>query len=238
LLGIAFGVLTRGEAYGQMRGGFGHFIRPVIITRPQVDAGFPFSGFRGFPEAGRGRVVRFDQFFREVTPTSRFLRFGIGPVPVGGFRDFRAGGPVTVRHGLVVGRQLAGFPCFSFVNGFAFPFFGVIPAGALEAGDEALRPGDRIAVPGSAGAGDSLVVEEVSPGSVRLTWNGGGREADQVGLFLADSARTVLGIETVAGPPYSATLDAPPSATLAGVTVVWPRGGSSTTLVQFRAPRR
>lgn len=72
---------------------------------------------------------------------------------------------------------------------------------------------------------------------VRLTWQDRGRQVE-VGLFLADSMQTVLAVQTMRSPPFTALFEPTPDATVAGVTVVWTRGTSSTTLVEYRAGSR
>ena len=149
------------------------------------------------------------------------------------------------RHGLHVGIVVGALPFYSFWNGFAYPYYGRPYYGypdtvgrPPEYGYEGIpRPGDRIAVPGKTGA-DSLVVEQVTEDIVRLTWQDRGRQVEEVGLFLADSRQTVLAVQTMRTPPFTALFEPPPEATAAGVTVLWPRGTSSTTLVEYRAPSR
>lgn len=148
---------------------------------------------------------------------------------------------------------LGGFPFYSYWNGYGYPYYGCpyygypygysCGYGGAEATVEGRtyngipRPGDRIAVPGKTGT-DSLVVEQVSQGVVRLTWQDGGRRVEEVGLFLADADQTVLVVQTLAAPPFTALLEPPPDATMAGMTVVWRTGTTSTTLAEYRAPPR
>lgn len=92
-------------------------------------------------------------------------------------------------------------------------------------------------MPGRPGS-DSLVVEQVTDGIVRLTWQDRGREVAEVGLSLTDPERRVITVQTVADPAFTALFEPASYATMAGVTVVWPDGRTSTTLVEYRRPPR
>jgi hypothetical protein len=89
---------------------------------------------------------------------------------------------------------------------------------------------------GSVGGGDALTVETLGD-SVRLTWMANGRQAREVKLFVADSARRELATRSASPSAPTATfevvtLSAPVA--FAGVTVVFADGVTSTTLVPFR----
>jgi hypothetical protein len=123
-------------------------------------------------------------------------------------------------HGLHAGVVLGGLPFFGFWNGFAYPYSGRLhsiyyggyygrqsddyPAAegrSPESSYEGIpRPGDRIAVPGETRT-ESLVVDQVTDGIVRLAWQSRDRRVAEVGLFLADSNQTVLAVQTKRQPP-------------------------------------
>jgi hypothetical protein len=98
----------------------------------------------------------------------------------------------------------------------------------------------RVAVAGAGGAGDSLVVERVSVvdrvtrTGIRLTWKDAGQPAEEVMLFLADTTRNPLAVQTVRAPQYTALFEPPPGTAFAGMTVVWPDGSASTRVVAYR----
>lgn len=208
---------------GISRGGFGGFDHRGVQHFDGLDR---FHGFDGFHAFHRFDHVRgFDPFH--------------GSHPLHGFHGF------GFRHGLHVGIGLGALPFFSFWNGFAYPYYdrpfykypdtvGRPP----DYGYEGIpRPGDRIAVPGKTGS-DSLVIEQVTDSMVRLTWQDRGRQVEEVGLFLADSTPTVLAVQTMRSPPFTALFEPTPDATVAGVSVVWAGGTSSTTLIEYRAASR
>ncbi|MGH7630502.1 MAG: hypothetical protein ACREOF_14190 [Gemmatimonadales bacterium] len=151
-----------------------------------------------------------------------------------------------LHHGIHVGVGLGFLPFYGPWTGYAYPYYGDPYArGAYPDQQPYTRgvAGPRIAVSGPGGAGDSLVVEELEtyPGGdpealVRVSWLDGGRQAEEVALFLADSAQSVLAVQTVRAPPYTALFEPPDGAVFAGVTVVWPAGTKSTSLVAFRKP--
>ena len=53
-------------------------------------------------------------------------------------------------------------------------------------------------------------------------------------LFLADTMRNPLAVQTVRAPQYTAIFEPPPGTAFAGVTVVWPDGSASTRVVAYR----
>ncbi|MFZ5624540.1 MAG: hypothetical protein ACOY71_08925 [Gemmatimonadota bacterium] len=57
---------------------------------------------------------------------------------------------------------------------------------------------------------------------------------DEVALFLADSARKVLAVQTLSAEPFTALFEPPVATAVAGMTIVWPGGEKSTTLVAYR----
>ncbi len=103
--------------------------------------------------------------------------------------------------------------------------------------------GRQLAVPGT-GVGDSLVVERVSvmdlvpATAVRLTWRSAGLEAEQVALFLADTAQSTLAAQTLRAPPHTALFEVPAGTAFAGMSVLWPDGTTSTRIVPYRAGPR
>ena len=131
------------------------------------------------------------------------------------------------------------------LRSFGSPYLGTPVAGRaadpLPAGE--IRPvvDPRAAVAGAGGVGDSLVMERVSVvdkvtgTGLRLTWKDAGQPAEEVTLFLADATRSVLAVQTVRTPPYTALFEPPPGTAFAGMTVVWPDGSTSTRVVAYRA---
>lgn len=146
-------------------------------------------------------------------------------------------------HGVRVGVGLGLLPFYAPWNAYAYPYYPYGPPLSMGAPTPYLTPpagtGRRIAVPGPAGT-DSLVVEELSVVDdrsrtvTRLTWQGGGRQVDEVALFLADSARKVLAVQTLSAEPFTALFEPPVATAVAGMTIVWPGGEKSTTLVAYR----
>ncbi len=94
----------------------------------------------------------------------------------------------------------------------------------------------RVAVPGPSGT-DSLVVEQATLSGertvsvLRVSWRPMGRQAEEVALFLADTAQAILAVQTVRAPPFAAVFEPPAETVFAGMTVVWPSGSKSTRLV-------
>lgn len=214
--------------------------------------GFAGHGSRGVIRGGHPGIASFSG--SGVHYRSRFPQHdrphGIGGVPgLGHGRRFAHGFPgFGFRHGLTAGIIVGAFPFYSFWNGFAYPYYGYGPPyyygpryhGGAPPGrvpDDVSSgipvPGDRIAVPGRAGS-DSLIIEQLTDSIVRLTWLDPGREVAEVGLFLADSERRVITAQTLADPPFMALFEPASYATMAGATVVWPDGRTSTTLVEYR----
>ncbi len=104
--------------------------------------------------------------------------------------------------------------------------------------------GRQLAVPGTGVAGDSLVVERISvmdvvpATAVRLTWRNAGLDAEQVVLFLADTAQSTLVAQTLRRPPYTALFEPPPGTAFAGMNVMWPDGTTSARVVPYRTGPR
>ena len=162
---------------------------------------------------------------------------------------------LRVRHGLHVGIGVGtrryhdaryahgysyyGAPCFGL--GFGYPY--AYPYGHRYANARAARTIDnsqpsalRVVGPGVVSDGDSLVVEKISPTIVRVSWRSDGRPVEEVGLFLADTAETVLAVQTLRAAPFTALFEPDEAVAFIGLTVVWPNGRSSTTLLPFRVP--
>jgi hypothetical protein len=88
-------------------------------------------------------------------------------------------------------------------------------------------------------AGDSLILEGVTATIVRVTWRpGNAGSVREVKLFLADSARAPLSVQTLRAAPFTALFEPTPVATYVGVTLLRPNGTSTTTLLPYRAPAR
>lgn len=178
---------------------------------------------------GHAAVGHFDGF----NHVARFDHFHPG---VGLHHHFGFG----FHHGLHVGVGLGFLPFFGPWNSYAVPYYGY-PGPPYPIGPYEGPPlGPRIAVPGVGEAGDSLVVEpvsvmgEVPTTALRITWQDDGREAEEVALFLADTAQTVLVVQTLTAPPYTALLEPPPETAFAGMTAVWPNGTKATRLVAYQ----
>ena len=90
--------------------------------------------------------------------------------------------------------------------------------------------------PGVVSGDDILVVEEVSATVVRVSWRNDGRLVEEVGLFLADTAQTVLAVQMIRAAPFTALFEPDEAVAFIGLTVVWPNGRRSTTLLPFRVP--
>ncbi len=73
---------------------------------------------------------------------------------------------------------------------------------------------------------------------LRVSWEPMGRQAEEVALFIADSAQAILAVQTVRAPPFTALFEPPVEAVFAGMTVVWPSGSKSTRLVAIPALSR
>ncbi len=203
--------------------------------------GFPhrrFGSFFGFPD---------DRFFFGF-PHRHFGFFGLPHHHFFfGFPHHHFGffGPGWFPAGVAVGVPLV----FDRVGGdtlrsFGSPYLGPVAgraADTLPAGE--IRPvlDPRVAVAGAGGVGDSLVMERVSVvdqvtrTGLRLTWKDAGQPAEEVTLFLADTTRSVLAVQTVRTPPYTALFEPPPGTAFAGMTVVWQDGSTSTRVVAYRA---
>jgi hypothetical protein len=160
-------------------------------------------------------------------------------------RRFGFFGPGWFPGGVAVGGTLVFDRVGGDTRSFGSPYLGTPVAGraadTLPAGE--IRPvvDPRVAVVGAAGVGDSLVVERVSVvdkvtrTGLRLTWKDAGQPAEEVTLFLADATRSVLAVQTVRTPSYTALFEPPPGTAFAGITVVWPDGSTSTRVVAYRA---
>ncbi len=221
--------------------------------------GFPRNrfGFLGFPHRHFGFF--FDGFFDGFVAfplVDGFVFFdgfpSIDQFPfIPGFPNRRGFGFLGPR-GVLFGAPLGFIPSFGgwgWGGGGYAPLYagGPNPADTLRSGYAQrvsdIRPvlGRQLAVPGTgSAAGDSLVVERVTvmdvvpETAVRLTWRNAGLPAEQVALFLSDTAQAVLAAQTVRAPPFTALLVPPPGTAFAGVTVAWPDGTTSTRLVPYR----
>lgn len=94
----------------------------------------------------------------------------------------------------------------------------------------------RVVGPGVVSDADSLLVEEISATIVRVSWWSDGRPVEEVGLFLADTAENVLAVQTIRAAPFTALFEPDDAVAFIGLTVVWPNGRRSTTLLPFRVP--
>ena len=94
----------------------------------------------------------------------------------------------------------------------------------------------RVAGPGVVSDDDSLVVEEVSATIVRVLWRNDSRLVEEVGLFQADTAQTVLAVPMIRAAPLTALFEPDEAVAFVGLTVGWPNGRRSTRLLPFRVP--
>jgi len=142
----------------------------------------------------------------------------------------------------IIGYPLFGVPIF-------YPYYDVGYVYSEVAADtyspDPPRPTSKLIVvgTGSTGGSDALTVESLGD-SVRLSWLRNGRPAQEVKLFVADSAKRELATRSTNPTTPTAifeiaTLSAPVA--FVGVTVVFADGVTSTTLVPYRgdaAPSR
>lgn len=209
----------------------------AVSTAPTFTAGLTHFGAFGFPHRRLGFFPGFPRHhFFFGFPKHRFGHFGFPRhhfFPGFPHRGFGFVGPGWFPAGVVVGVPLVvdrvgGDP----VTGRAADRR---PAGGVK---QVVDP--RVAVAGAGGAGDSLVVERVSVvdrvtrTGLRLTWKDAGQPAEEVMLFLADTTRNPLAVQTVRAPQYTALFEPPPGTAFAGMTVVWPDGSASTRVVAYR----
>lgn len=202
---------------------------PRLVTEPRR-RGYAYTYDRdyGYPAISSGRGSRYYRHGSSV-------RYGFGGACVYGCSGFRAG----VRFGGFSGSFVIGYPLFVPV---VVPYYHHVEYETYdEVGREryaAERPASKLIVVGggSGGGSDALTVESLGD-SVRLSWLANGRQAREVKLFVADSAKRELATRSAS--PSSptatfevATLSAPVA--FAGVTVVFADGVTSTTLVPYR----
>jgi hypothetical protein len=211
---------------------------PIGFGFPHRQFGFFFNGFfdgfAAFPFVDGfflfDRFPFIDEFpFIPGFPNRRFGFSDFGPrgLPLGFFPSFGGGG-------------WGGYgPVYA---GGEYPADTLVSSRAQRVSDTRTALGRQLAVPGTGStAGDSLVVERVTVMDVipatalRLTWRNAGLPAQQVALFLADTARAMLAAQTIRAPPFTALLQPPPGTAFAGVTVAWQDGTTSTRLVPYRA---
>ncbi len=233
---------------GGFRGGFSRAplgLRRLSVPRHHLGFfGFPrrhFGFFFGSPFFGSpffGSPFFGSPFFRSFP--HHFGFFGFPPSPFGFF------GAQTI----VLGAPLA--PVASFDSGSDSMDLSVDRPDTIVAGRDGRRSfeprpalGRQLAVPAtSRTTGDSLVVNRVSvrdviPASaLRLTWRNAGLEADQVVLFLADTAQATLVAQTLRAPPFTALFEPPRGTAFVGLSVTWPDGTTSTQVVPFEVQRR
>jgi hypothetical protein len=233
----AAGMRSHFGAIGGRAGAFG--FQPGFIPS-RFDAGFRRrlgDGFAAFPFVDGFFFFDRFQFIDEFPFIPGFPNRGFG------FSDF---GPR--------GLPLGFFPSFGGWGwgGYAPLYVGApYPADTLASGyvqqasDARPALGRQLAVPGTGStAGDSLMVERVMvmdvvpEAALRLTWRNAGLPAQQVALFLADTAQAVVAAQTIRAPPFTALLQPPPGTAFAGVTVAWQDGTTSTRLVPYRSVGR
>lgn len=206
------------SAHGGGRGG-GHsgVARPRAVVR---------SGITHGVTARRGVFGR-TRLHEHALLVHHGLRVGVG---------LRTLGYRRLRHGYVHGYSLYGLPYLDYRYRYGYPY---VDAATSRTSIMAVPPGARFAVPSAGNAGDSLVVEQISGTVVRVSWRGvGTRPVQEVALFLADAAETVLAVQTLHAAPFTALFEPTSEVALIGLTVVWSDGVKSTTLVPYQLPRR
>ena len=141
----------------------------------------------------------------------------------------------------IIGYPLFGAPVFyPYYYDYGYSAYGAYSEVNTDAyTPEPPRPTSKLIVVGAGGTGgaDALTVESIAD-SVRLAWLANGRVAREIKLFVADSVKRELATRsTNPSTPTAtfeiATLSAPVA--YAGVTVVFPDGVTSTTLVPYRS---
>ncbi|MGH7629916.1 MAG: hypothetical protein ACREOF_11165, partial [Gemmatimonadales bacterium] len=169
-------------------------------------------------------------------PHHHFGFFGFPHHPFGGF-GFPLGGGFVGQQTLLAGAPLG-------LTGEPYTTRTVAVRDTPQAFEARPTLGRQLAVAGTGVAADSLVVERVSvmdlvpATAVRLTWRHAGLEAEQVVLFLADTAQSTLAAQTLRGPPYTALFEPPAGTASAGMSVLWPDGTTSTRVVPLRTGPR
>lgn len=141
------------------------------------------------------------------------------------------------RHGLHVGLGPLGYYYGRYSSPWSarYPYYASrYSAATVRRSATVATPSDQFRGPGVSDD-DSLVVERVSASIVRVTWLPGRQSVSEVGIFLADSAETVLAVQTLRAPPYAAVFEATSAAAFAGVTVVERDGSPATALVPLGA---
>jgi hypothetical protein len=113
-----------------------------------------------------------------------------------------------------------------------YPYYGMAPVPPAAVPGDALQPAaPRVVVPGAARTGDALVIETVRDDILRLTWRDDAARVREVTLFLADERRQALAQQTLSTGPFTALFDRAPGTAYAGVTVRYPDGVETTTLM-------
>ena len=213
--------------------GFPHHHHFGFFGFPRHHFGFFFGspfvhgfGFSGFPRHHFGFFGFSRHHFRFFGFPHQFGTFGFTHHPFGFF------GTQTLLFGPPLG-----------VSSVPYTTNDVAVRDARQYVEARPARGRQLAVAGT-GVGDSLVVEQVSvmdlvpTTAVRLTWRSAGLEAEQVVLFLADTAQSTLAAQTLRAPPHTALFEAPAGTAFAGMSVLWPDGTTSTRIVPYRAGPR
>jgi hypothetical protein len=222
-------VSTRFDPGFRRRFGDGRLLLPRL--GPIALGGGFFNGFVVFPLVDGflffNRFQFIDQFpFIPGFPNRGFGFFDFGPraFPLGFFPSFGGWG------------WGGAAPAYS-----GGPYSSdTLASGYVQQAEARPALGRQLAVPVTGSAGDSLVVERVTvmdvvpAAALRLTWRNARLPAEQVALFLADTARAILAAQTIRAPPFTALLEPAPATAFAGVTVVWQDGTTSTRMVPYR----
>jgi hypothetical protein len=219
----------RGGSPGLRSGGPRRGDLPRIVTEPRKRGyAYTYDRHYGRPAiAGHGGRTR---YYRHGSSVG----YGLGGCTFG-CSGIRAG----VRLGRFAGSFVIGYPLFVPV---VVPYYHHVEYERYDDAETEVyaseRPASKLIVVGggSASGSDALTVESFGD-SVRLSWLANGRQAREVKLFVADSAKRELATRSAS--PSSptatfevATLSAPVA--FAGVTVVFADGVTSTTLVPYR----
>jgi hypothetical protein len=208
---------------------------PRLTTEPRRRGGYGYD--RGGYDRGYGFGSVSGRSNRSFRGSSK--RWGFGGGCVYGCSGISA----RVRIGGFRGSFVLGYPIFAVP--VVIPYYHHVDVvehyddvgGEAYAPEPARAASKLIVVGGGSGGGsDALTVESLGD-SVRLSWLANGRQAREVKLFVADSAKRELATRSAspASPTATfevATLSAPVA--FAGVTVVFADGVTSTTLVPYR----
>lgn len=134
----------------------------------------------------------------------------------------------------------AGLPLYTwwgYYDVFWYPYYPSVYSYLGPAPDQqgTVYSGSEVTVPGVVLEEDALQIEQLSATRVRLSWSAEGRAVQQVSFLVADEGQTVLAVQTLRQPPFTALFETTENARYLGVSVTWEDGSVSTSLVPYRA---